>query len=83
MKIKVDKEEYTELLERVAALEKKTAEDREHIFENWRWTRDSLYKMMEEYFRHKCITAIVKRDKEQIIGELKTQALDNMFKEEA
>jgi len=81
MKIRVDKEEYTELLERVAALEKKTAEDREHIFENWQWTRESLYKMMEDYFKRKCITAIVKRDKEQIIGELKKQALDNVFKE--
>lgn len=82
MKIRVDKEEYTELLERVAALEEKAAEDRERMFDNWQWTRESLYKMMEDYFKDKCIAAIVKRDREQIIGELKKQVLDNVFKEE-
>lgn len=61
MKIKVDKEEYEFLLKRVDDLEKKINELREHMFENWRWTRESLYKMMEDYFKSQCISVMVKR----------------------
>lgn len=82
MKIKVDKEEYEFLLKRVDDLEKKINELREHMFENWRWTRKSLYKMMEDYFRSQCISVMVKRDKDQIIGEIRKNAMDNLFKEQ-
>lgn len=82
MKIKVDKEEYEFLLKRVDDLEKKINELREHMFENWRWTRKSLYKMMEDYFKSQCISVMVKRDKDQIIGEIRKNAMDNLFKEQ-
>lgn len=80
MKIKVDKEEHEFLLKRVDDLEKKINELREHMFENWRWTRESLYKMMEDYFKSQCISVMVKRDKDMIVGEVKKQAIDNLFK---
>lgn len=81
MKIKVDKEEYERLLEKVDYLEKKLNRDREATFENWRWARETLYKMMESYFKTQCISVIVKRDKDQIIGEVRKNVMDNLFKE--
>lgn len=81
MKIKVDKEEYERLLEKVDYLEERLNRDRESMFENWRWTREYLYKMMEDYFKSQCISVMVKRDKDQIIGEVRKNAMDNLFRE--
>ena len=81
MKIKVDKKEYELLLERVKRLEDKVQEEDFDLYENWKFTRETLYDMMKSYFETQCITAIVKRDKEQIVGEVRKQALDNLFKE--
>ena len=82
MRIKVDKKEYEALLERVKKLEEKIQDENFDLFENWKFTREALYDLMRSYFETQCITTIVKRDKEQIIGELRKQALDNIFKEE-
>ena len=82
MKIKVDKEEYERLLERVLELEDKVRDERSSLFENWKWTRETLYKMMEDYFKSQCISVMVKRDKDMIIGEVRKNAMDNLFKEE-
>lgn len=81
MKIKVDKEEYERLLEKVDYLEERLNRDRESMFENWRWTREYLYKMMEDYFKSQCISVMVKRDKDMVIGEVRKNAMDNLFKE--
>lgn len=81
MKIKVDKEEYERLLERVDYLEERLDRDRESMFVNWRWTRETLYKMMEDYFKSQCISVMVKRDKDMIMGEVRKNAMDNLFKE--
>ena len=80
MRIKVDKKEYELLLERVKALEGKIQDENFSLFENWKFTRETLYDMMKSYFETQCITTIVKRDKEQIIGELKKRTMDNLFK---
>lgn len=82
MKIKVDKEEYERLLEKVNYLEERLNRDRESMFENWRWTREYLYKMMEDYFKSQCISVMVKRDKDMVVGEVRKNAMDNLFKEE-
>lgn len=82
MKIKVDKEEYNRLLERLDYLEEEIRRARENMFENWRWTREELYEMMEHYFKSQCISVMVKRDKDMIIGEVRKNAMNNLFKEE-
>lgn len=82
MKIKVDKEEYEGLLERVRILERKNIEDWECMRSNWLWTRETLYKMMEDYFKTQCMSVIIKRDKKKIIAEVRKQAMDNLFEEE-
>lgn len=81
MKIKVDKEEYERLLEKVNDLEDRLNREHESMFENWRWTREYLYKMMEDYFKTQCISVMVKRDKDMVIGEVRKNAMDNLFKE--
>lgn len=81
MKIKVDKEEYEYLLERVAKLEEEIRDEKFSMFENWKWTRESLYKMMEDYFKSQCISVMVKRDKDMVVGEVRKNAMDNLFKE--
>lgn len=82
MKINVDKEEYERLLERVAELEEEIRDEKFSVFENWKWTRETLYKMMEDYFKSQCIAVMAKRDKDQIIGEVRKAAMDNLFKGE-
>lgn len=81
MKIKVDKKEYELLLERVKKLEEKVRDENFDLFENWKWTQESLLKMMEDYFSSQCINVMVKRDKNMIVGEVRKQAMDNIFKE--
>lgn len=82
MKCKVDKGEYKRLLERVEHLEKEVRYNCGYMFENWRLTKKSLFKMMESYFKTQCITTIVKRDKDMIIGEVRENAINNLFKED-
>lgn len=81
MKIKVDRKEYERLLERVDYLEERLVRDRDSIYNNWKWTREYLYKMMEDYFKSQCISVMVKRDKDMVIGEVRKNAMDNLFKE--
>ena len=37
--------------------------------------------MMEDYFKSQCISVMVKRDKDMVIGEVRKNAMDNLFKE--
>lgn len=77
MKIKVDKEEYENLLEKVDYLEKSLNCERECLV----WTREHLYEMIEEYFKTKCMTVIMERDKNRIVAEVRKQAINNLFKD--
>ena len=38
---------------------------------------------MEDFFENKCMTAMVKRDKDMISAEVRKDIMDNLFKEEA
>lgn len=77
MKIKVDENEWEELKKRVESIESSHSFDREyHIY-----LRDHLQEMMEDFFRDKVQAYMVKRDKDMIIAELKSKAIDNLFKE--
>lgn len=77
MKIKVDENEWEELKKRVESLESSHSLDIEfHMY-----LRDHLQEMMEDFFRNKVQTYMVKRDKDMIIAELKSKAIDNIFKE--
>ena len=82
MKIKVDENEWKELKERVESLEASRDSDRHYDREYHIYLRDHLQEMMEDFFRNKVQTYMLKRDKDMIIAELKSQAIDNIFKEE-
>lgn len=77
MKIKVDKEEYERLLKRVEELEKYRAEE----WERFGGLANNLQRRMEDFFEHKCMTVMVKRDRDMIVAEVRKNAMDNMFKE--
>ena len=77
MKVKVDKEEYERLLKRVEELEK----HREEEWEHFRRLENHLQRYMEDYFEHKCMTVMVKRDRDMILAEVRKNAMDNLFKE--
>lgn len=81
MKIKVDKEEYEYLVERVKRLEEAVDGRTGQIFRNWEWTRGMLYDMMESYFNNQCMVVMMKRDKDKVIAEVRKKAMDNIFKE--
>lgn len=77
MKIKVDKKEYENLLKRVEELEvyKKAEEER------FRWLTNNMQMFMEDFFEKKCMTVMVKRDKDMILAEVRKNVMDYMFKE--
>ena len=77
MKIKVDKEEYERLLKRVEELEKYREEEWKHF----RVLENNLQRYMEDYFEHKCMAVMVKRDKNMIMAEVRKNVMDNLFKE--
>lgn len=78
MKIKVDKKEYEDLLRRVKKLE----EDRDFYKKYLIRVYNGLEERMEDFFKHKCMTVILKRDKNEIVAEIRKQAMDNLFKED-
>jgi len=77
MKIKIDKDEWENLLERVADLE---ASDRSSL-QRYGHLIDHLQEMMENFFRYKVQTYMIKRDKDMIVAELRKEVMDNIFKE--
>lgn len=79
MKIKVDKEEYENLLKRVEELE----EYKDGNYNCYVRIINNLERYMEDFFKNKCMTVIVKRDKDMIAAEIRKNIMDNLFKEEA
>ena len=77
-KVKVDKKEYEDLLKRVEDLEV----DRKSDWERFKFLEENLQKCMEDFFRRKCMTIVLKRDKNEIVAAVRKQAMDNLFKEE-
>ena len=77
MKIKVDKEEYERLLKRVAELERYRAEE----WERFGGLVNNLQRRMEDFFEKKCMTVMVKRDRDMIVAEVRKNVMDNLFKE--
>ena len=78
MKIKVDKKEYEDLLKRVKYLE----ENREADIRHFMRLEGCMQERMEDFFKHKCMTVMLKRDKDEIVAEVRKRAMDNLFKEE-
>ena len=77
MKIKVDKEKYENLLNRVKELE----EYRNTEEERYRHVTYYLQSYLEDFFKHKCMTIIVKRNRDMIATEIRKNMMDNLFKE--
>lgn len=77
MKIKVDKEEYENLLNRVKELE----EYKDGNYNCYVRIINNLERYMEDFFEHKCMTVIVKRDRNMIEAEIRKNMMDNLFKE--
>ena len=78
MKVKVDKKEYEDLLKRVKNLEENREADIRHFLR----LEGCMQKRMEDFFEHRCMTVMLKRDKDEIVAEVRKQAMDNLFKEE-
>lgn len=77
MKVKVDKKEYERLLKRVEELE----EYRKAEEERFGWLTNNMQRHMEDFFNHKCMTVMVKRDKDMILAEVRKNVMDSLFKE--
>ncbi len=78
MKIKVDKKEYEQLLARVERLEQYMNDS----FERSRLLEIHFRDYIESYFTDKCRVVMMKRDKDAIVAELRSQVMDNLFKEQ-
>lgn len=77
MKIKVDKTAYEQLLARVEQLEQYNADS----LERFHWLEREFRNYIESYFTDKCRVVMMKRDKNEIVAELRSQVMDNIFKE--
>ena len=82
MKVKVDEEEYLKLIKRVDRLEQAVEDRTGYIFHSWHLANERLYRMMEQYFDSRTRTILLHRDKDKIVGELRQQVMNNIFKEE-
>lgn len=78
MKIKVDRKEYEDLLRRVEKLE----EDRDFYKKYLIRVYNGLEERMEDFFKHKCMTVMLKRDKNEVVAEVRRVIEHNLFKEE-
>lgn len=78
MKIKVDKKEYEDLLKRVKYLEENRSED----WKRFMWLEKRLQEYMEDFFEHKCMTVVIRRDKNEVVAEVRKKVMDNLFEEE-
>lgn len=78
MKIKVDRKEYEDLLRRVKKLE----EDRDFYKKYLIRVYNGLEERMEDFFKHKCMTVMLKRDKNEVVAEVRRAIEHNLFKEE-
>ena len=81
MKIKVDKKEYEELLERVKKLEQENSDISIELIDTARRLRQQFRDSIESYFVNKCQVVMMKRDKDEIVAELRSRAMSNIFKE--
>lgn len=77
MKVKVNKEEYEDLLKRVKELEEYKEED----WKRFIWLEERLQERMEDFFKHKCMTVVIKRDRHEVVAEVQ-KAIDDLFEEE-
>ncbi len=50
--------------------------------ERYRHVTYYLQSYLEDFFKHKCMTVIVKRDRDMIAAEVRKNMMDNLFKEE-
>lgn len=78
MKIKVDRKEYEDLLRRVEKLE----EDRDFYKKYLIRVYNGLEERMEDFFKHKCMTVMLKRDKNEVVAEVRRVIEHNLFKDE-
>lgn len=78
MKIKVDKDEYEQLLKRVKELE----EDKYSDWKRIKDLTDNMQKYLEDFFKQKCISVMIKRDKDLVEAQVRKKVMDNLFKEE-
>lgn len=78
MKVKVDKDEYEQLLKRVKELE----EDRDLDWKRFNALTENMQNYLENFFTKKCITVMIKRDKDLVEAEIRKKVMDNLFKEE-
>lgn len=78
MKIKVDKKEYEYLLKRVKRLEEGRDFDSRYLSQAYK----CLEERIEDFFNYKCKVIMLKRDKNEIVAEVRKQAMDNLFKED-
>ena len=79
MKIKVDEKEYKALIARVETLEAKVELSQDYATILMERMRGEI----EQFFDNKCRVVMVKRDKNEIVSELRRQAIDNIFKEDS
>lgn len=76
--MKISKKEYESLLFRITALE--LAQDK--AAKDFTLMTKELQERIDNYFKYKCEAIIIKRDKDMIMGEVRDNIMNNLFKEE-
>lgn len=76
--MRISKKEYESLLFRITRLE--LAQDK--AAKDFTLMTKELQERIDNYFKYKCEAIIIKRDKDMIMGEVRDNIMNNLFKEE-
>lgn len=76
--MKISKKEYESLLFRITRLE--LAQDK--AVKDFAIMTKELQERIDNYFKYKSEAIIIKRDKDMIIGEIRENIMNKLFKEE-
>lgn len=75
MGFRVHEEDYEELKEKISVMQDEIAELNRYILT----LKSELRELMDDYFKHECMVVMVKRDRREIIAEIRKRMEKNLM----
>ena len=75
MGFRVHEEDYEELKEKISVMQDEIAELERH----YSTLKSELRELMDDYFKHECMVVMVKRNRREIIAEIRKRMEKNLL----
>lgn len=75
MGFRVHEEDYEELKEKISVMKDEIAELERH----YSMLKSELRELMDDYFKHECMVVMVKRDRREIVAEIRKRMEKNLL----